>query len=89
MCEKCLDSQTSTKEIFTERNTEELVHNLALMIYRYNETESVKATLYEIYHHSIHNRVSIAKDYLLMFRIHEKVSSLDEAIKALYNRTLV
>lgn len=65
----------STKNYIYEESvdTERTIHDLATLVYRHDEVNRTRATLYHIYHHSIHGRVQIARDYLLMSKITDNV----------------
>lgn len=83
-------NKTIEKEYYAEANTKEIVHKLATFVYLYSDDKSkVKAILYQIYHHAIHNRYSIAKDYLLMSHVADSAQQYDIQIQILYNRVLV
>jgi translation initiation factor 3 subunit C len=70
-------------------NTEKEIHALATHIYPNDETNRVRVELYHIYHHAIHNRLSIARDYLLMSKISENINNREVQDQILYNRVLV
>lgn len=54
-----------------------------------DEKTKAKAILCQIYHHSIHNRYTLARDYLLMTRIQSLVSTSDVHLQIFYNRVLI
>lgn len=61
-------------------NTEEVIHNLATLVYKYDDANRTRATLYHIYHHCIHDRVQVARDYLLMSKITDNVQNVDSTL---------
>lgn len=60
------------------------------MIYRYSEDKNkIKAILYQTYHHCIHNRYLLARDYLLMSHITDHVTNYEIENQVLYNKVIV
>lgn len=72
-----------------ETITEEIIHNLATLVYKNDAQNKTKAILYHIYHHAIHDRTGVARDYLLMSKITDNVINIDSTLQTFYNRVLV
>lgn len=49
----------------------------------------MQATLYQIYHHAIHNRFYKAREQLASAQLSKLINKQDESIQILYNRTIV
>eukprot|EP00331_Platyophrya_macrostoma_P028491 CAMPEP_0176444104 /NCGR_PEP_ID=MMETSP0127-20121128/22858_1 /TAXON_ID=938130 /ORGANISM="Platyophrya macrostoma, Strain WH" /LENGTH=875 /DNA_ID=CAMNT_0017829537 /DNA_START=41 /DNA_END=2668 /DNA_ORIENTATION=- len=77
-------------EFYAEMNTQQLVQELALRIYRSGDEKlKIKTMMYQIYHHCINGRYHVAKDYLLMSHIPDFAQSQDVNIQTMYNRVLI
>eukprot|EP01016_Furgasonia_blochmanni_P011697 TRINITY_DN1540_c0_g1_i1.p1 TRINITY_DN1540_c0_g1~~TRINITY_DN1540_c0_g1_i1.p1 ORF type:complete len:871 (-),score=366.55 TRINITY_DN1540_c0_g1_i1:74-2686(-) len=84
-------NQDFSDEYYAETKSQELIHTLATNVYTnkvVDDKSKIKAMLYHIYHHCIHNRYTTARDYLLMTHIPEHIQSCDVHMQILYNRTL-
>lgn len=55
----------------------------------YSRSYRIQATLYQIYHHAIHNRFYTARDQMSQSQISEKINKQEEDIQILYNRAIV
>jgi len=55
----------------------------------YSRSYRIRATLYQIYHHAIHNRFYTARDLMSTSQISEKINKQEEDIQIMYNRTIV
>ncbi|KAL4505966.1 hypothetical protein ABPG72_013727 [Tetrahymena utriculariae] len=71
-----------------QQDTESIIHYLATLIYKYDQSNTTKAILYHIYHHAIHDRTQVARDYLLMSKITDNVNNIDSTLQIFYNRVL-
>lgn len=58
-----------------------MIHDLATLVYKYDEVNRTRAILYHIYHHSIHDRTQKARDYLLMSKITDNVTNIDSTLQ--------
>ncbi|KAL4480377.1 hypothetical protein ABPG74_020893 [Tetrahymena malaccensis] len=72
-----------------QQDTESIIHYLATLVYKYDQSNTTKAILYHIYHHAIHGRTQVARDYLLMSKITDNVNNIDSTLQIFYNRVLV
>ncbi|EGR29501.1 hypothetical protein IMG5_154470 [Ichthyophthirius multifiliis] len=81
----------SIKDHIFDENTslENIISELSSLINRTPDQDIARSTLYQVYHHSIHNRINAARDLLLMSRITDTIQNMDSTIQTLYNRVLV
>lgn len=72
----------STKNHIYEEglDTEKIILDLATVVYKHDPINRTRATLYHIYHHSIHGRLQIARDFLLMSKITDNVQNIDSTL---------
>eukprot|EP00825_Cyclidium_porcatum_P025202 TRINITY_DN2745_c0_g1_i10.p1 TRINITY_DN2745_c0_g1~~TRINITY_DN2745_c0_g1_i10.p1 ORF type:complete len:647 (-),score=200.19 TRINITY_DN2745_c0_g1_i10:112-2052(-) len=77
-------------QVYSVLNTEELIQQLALLVYKQGDDDnSLQTTLYLVYHHSIHGRTTKARDILLMNDFPDIIKNQNTRIQVLYNRILI
>ena len=71
--------------------SEAKINQLVKYVFEEGYTRSywVQATLYQIYHHAIHNRFYKAREQLLSSQLAKLITKQDENVQILYNRTTV
>lgn len=71
----------------TEGKIKELVKNV--FEEGYSRSYRIQATLYQIYHHAIHNRFYTARNQMSNAQLSEKINKQEEGIQIMYNRTII
>lgn len=71
----------------TEAKISELVKNV--FEEGFSRSYRIQATLYQIYHHAIHNKFYTARDLMSQSQLSEKINKQEEDTQILYNRTIV
>ena len=83
-------NELERKYLYIGESTEKVIFEHCCFIYQYGKEKMKETTkLCHIFHHSIHNRYQKARDLLLMSKVHNAISYLDQSTQVLYNRVLV
>jgi translation initiation factor 3 subunit C len=93
--QKLLESRPESERaqfyVLSPEKTEAKINELVKNVYNegYSRNFRIQATLYQIYHHAIHNRFYTARDQMSTAQLSEKINKQEEDIQILYNRTIV
>ena len=79
----------SLKSIYILQNSQQEIAELVSQVHRHgNPRMRVRATLYQAYHHGLHNRLSEARDLLLKTHMSQVITVQHVDNQVLYNRAL-
>lgn len=84
------ESERAQFYVLSPESTEAKINELVKNVHE-GSTKNfrIQATLYQIYHHAIHNRFYTARDQMSTAQLSETINRLEEDIQILYNRTIV